>query len=62
MRLEESEILDSYSNRLLQYAYDNKSNLSNLFDFADKKAKRIGVDQKDLTDLDKIQLALAHII
>ena len=58
----ESEILDSYSNRLLQYAYDNKSNLSNLFDFADKKAKQIGVDPKDLTDLDKIQLALAYNI
>ena len=58
----ESEILDAYSNRLLQYAYNNKSDLSNLFDFADKKAKQIGVDPKDLTDLDKIQLALAYNI
>jgi hypothetical protein len=31
----ESEVIDAYSNRLLQYAYKNKSNLSNLFDFAD---------------------------
>ena len=58
----ESEILDAYSNRLLQYAYDNKSDLNNLFNFADKKAKQIGVDPKDLTDLDKIQLALAYNI
>lgn len=58
----ESEVLDAYSNRLLQYAYQNKSNLSNLFDFADKKAKQIGVDPKDLSDLDKIQLALAYNI
>jgi hypothetical protein len=35
----ESEVLNAYSNRLLQYAYDNKSDLSNLFNFADKKAK-----------------------
>lgn len=58
----ESEILDAYSNRLLQYAYDNKSDLNNLFNFADKKAKQIGIDPKDLTDLDKIQLALAYNI
>lgn len=58
----ESEVLDAYSNRLLQYAYDNKSDLSNLFNFADKKAKQIGIDPKDLTDLDKIQLALAYNI
>ena len=58
----ESEILDAYSNRLLQYSYNNKSDLSNLFDFADKKAKQIGIDPKDLTDLDKIQLALAYNI
>lgn len=58
----ESEILDAYSNRLLQYAYDNKSDLNNLFNFADKKAKQIGVDPKGLTDLDKIQLALAYNI
>lgn len=58
----ESEVLDAYSNRLLQYAYKNKSNLSNLFDFADQKAKQIGVDPKELTDLDKIQLALAYNI
>ena len=58
----ESEVLDAYSSRLLQYAHDNKLDISKLYKGAESKAKQIGVDPNELTDLEKIQLALAYNI
>lgn len=64
MRKDESssEVMDAYSSRLIQYAYNNKISLADLNKKVDEHAKLMGIDTSRLNDTDRMQLALAYNI
>lgn len=64
MRKDESssEVMDAYSSRLIQYAYNNKISLVDLNKKVDEHAKLMGIDTSRLNDTDRMQLALAYNI
>ena len=64
MRKDESasEVMDAYSSRLVQYAYNNHISLADLNHKVDEQAKLMGIDTSRLNDTDRMQLALAYNI
>nr|DAX57121.1 MAG TPA: hypothetical protein [Crassvirales sp.] len=56
MRKDESssEVMDAYSSRLIQYAYNNKISLADLNKKVDEHAKLMGIDTSRLNDTDRM--------